>query len=383
MSFENPTQIQLGMRGEFVGIFYRVAGRLVMSMEEAGETYYWNEFHLVADDGTTATLVHEETERGAEYRMFVLFEPSNPITAAEAADKRLGDVLNIDGKSLRVTCVDESRVCFIEGEAPEGVELGDVARYFNAESGNKMIVVSWTGNEVEFYRGFTFPAHAVAGAFGITSVPKNAFQHLSGEEQPSTAGASAVKAVAVVIAIIIAGALWWSCNSNRSRSAAPPKLPKARLAVGKSGVWVGTRYRIVGRAVVENARVGKRLLRHEYAVTSESGDEALLIQGTEKDEDDWLLLSPVRLATSLTPQQAATRRLGDTIELNESSARVSEMSRARVQSAEGTIPLSAGATLYALIARAGKEMFVLRWNETEVSAYRVTMLSEKTGSSFK
>ncbi|MEI9864534.1 MAG: hypothetical protein WDN00_08275 [Limisphaerales bacterium] len=33
----------------------------------------------------------------------------------------------------------------IEGRAPDGVEVGDVANYFNAEAGDMMQVVSWTG----------------------------------------------------------------------------------------------------------------------------------------------------------------------------------------------------------------------------------------------
>ena len=52
------------MTGAFVGKNYRIAGRIVLSMEESGETYYWNEFHLIGDDGKCATLVFEQTENG-------------------------------------------------------------------------------------------------------------------------------------------------------------------------------------------------------------------------------------------------------------------------------------------------------------------------------
>ena len=75
--------------------------------------------------------------------------------------------------------MDESLVCEIEGEAPEGVELGDVAHYFNAESGNEMVVVSWTGDEVEFYRGVNIPARAVSSAFGVSAVPSGALSRLN------------------------------------------------------------------------------------------------------------------------------------------------------------------------------------------------------------
>lgn len=48
-------------------------------------------------------------------------------------------LVDITGKPMRVTCVDESRVLQIEGEAPEGVEVGDIAHYFNAETASDMV----------------------------------------------------------------------------------------------------------------------------------------------------------------------------------------------------------------------------------------------------
>ena len=104
--------------------------------------------------GESATLVYEETEHGREWRLFTLFEPgvSDDRRGRRHQTRRRPD-LNLDGTDVRVTLVDQSRVYHIEGQAPEGVELGDVADYFNAEGGNNMVVVSWTGEEVECYRG--------------------------------------------------------------------------------------------------------------------------------------------------------------------------------------------------------------------------------------
>lgn len=153
MSTRNPTPLRVGMKGTLLGNPCRIAGRLVLGMEEEGEIYYWTEFNVLTDSGENLTLVYEATESGAEWRIFRLFEPDYPISAADAATKRVGDTIYLDDDGLKVTCVDESRVYHIEGEAPEGVTVGDVAHYFNAERGQRMIVVSWTGDEVECFRG--------------------------------------------------------------------------------------------------------------------------------------------------------------------------------------------------------------------------------------
>src|SRR6266542_787165 len=111
MSLANPTQLRIGAIGNLEGVDYRVVGRVVMSVTEDGETYYWDEFNLGTGFGQNATLVYEETEPGGEWRLFTMFEPEYPITAEDAATKRVGDPLNLDGTDVHVTLVDKSRVC--------------------------------------------------------------------------------------------------------------------------------------------------------------------------------------------------------------------------------------------------------------------------------
>jgi hypothetical protein len=65
-----------------------------------------------------------------------MFEPAHSLTAAEAAAKRPGDALNLEGTPVFVRFVSTSRVYAIEGKAPEGVKVGDEAHYFNANSPN-------------------------------------------------------------------------------------------------------------------------------------------------------------------------------------------------------------------------------------------------------
>jgi len=118
LSYRNPTPIQIGMTGTISGTQYRVAGRVVLGEEEAGATYYWNEFNLETDAGEAVTLVYEETERGGEWRLFRMFDPPHPMSAADAATKRIGDPLNLDGTQVFVRFVSKSRVYQVDGKRP-------------------------------------------------------------------------------------------------------------------------------------------------------------------------------------------------------------------------------------------------------------------------
>lgn len=380
MSHANPTPLRVGMTGDIAGRNYRIAGRIVMSMDEAGETYYWNEFNLIGGDGQCATLVYEETEDGPVWRLFTLIDPMIPLAAADVAGKRVGDPVDFGEGTFHVTCVDESRVCFIEGEAPEGVERGDIAHYFNAEAGNQMVVVSWTGDEVEVYRGVTLPARAVANAFGVSAVPSGALSQLS---QSSGGGNKLLSGIpllfGVVVALLFIVKMRSGCAST-TRTERPPRLPAAQLSVGSAGRLNATQYRITGHAVVEVAHVGKRYLRHEYSVVDEAGNEAFLWQGTEEGADKWMLATPFTPAQPLRPAEAGALRLGQAAALDDAGARIADLFLLRVGKVEGAPNWSSGAELYGFIARnskTAKEASVALWNNTAITFYRVVPTAEK------
>ena len=167
MNFANPTNLKVGLKGRFAGKEFILTGRVVMGVTIAGETYYWQEYQLQADTGENAVLVFEPDEAGNAWRLFTEFNPDYTLTAAEAAAKQVGDSLNLTGTDVRVTLVQSSKVYYLEGQAPEGVTVGSRANYFNAEAGDVMQVVSWTGREVEYYNGLSLSATAVARAFQL------------------------------------------------------------------------------------------------------------------------------------------------------------------------------------------------------------------------
>jgi hypothetical protein len=379
MSFPNPTPIRVGMTGTFSGRVYHVAGRIVMGMEEAGETYHWNEFHLVGADGQTATLVFEEAEAGATWRMFTDLTPQQPMSVAEATAQRVGDTVNLDGAPKPVTLVDESRVLYIEGQAPEGVELDDVARYFNAEAGGQMIVVSWTGDEIEFYRGLDLPQRAVAAAFNL---PNGAFRPTQPAREASPAKAGVGGKIGGAFVVLLIGAMALPVfKALRPCPAGPvkPALPAAPLSIGSTGRLDGVTYRVQGHAVVEIAEVGALFDRHEYQLADEGESPALLVYGWRPGAQSWLLLTPFEPARPLTPQQAAAQRGGQMLDLDGTPVPVKELFRAKIgrtQNAELS-ELNEGAVLYGFLARAGSNIFLARWRESGISFYRGQILSAK------
>jgi uncharacterized protein DUF4178 len=385
MSFTNPTPLRLGMAGTIDGKQYRVAGRVVMGMEEDGEIYYWNEFNMVSDAGDSVTLVFEETDRGGEWRLFTLFEPEYPISAQDAASKRRGDPLNLDGTDVRVTLVDESRVYRIEGEAPEGVEVGDVSKYFNAEAGNTMQVVSWSGEEVECYNGTNLRPGMVAAAFNLPpekfrSTPTTDSANLFSIGQGGS-GSGAFKGVIAFLMVAVIGVCVLANFRNLFNRRSPVTKTSAApspLVLGNTGALNGTTYRVRAHALVEMAEVGRMFNRHEYFLDDGSGNVALLICGSASDVRAWSLFAPMRPLVPLTPQQAGAVRWGETVNVEGIVTPADELFRSTIEAAENPdLPAwNRGATFLGFSSRSGPILLFVRWNEREIQFYRGETLAE-------
>ncbi len=389
MSFANPTPLKVGMQGTFSGHRYGVAGRIVMGMEEDGETYYWNEFNLVGTEGQTATLVFEEGESGGEWRMFTLFEPEYPMTVSDAATRRVGDRLNLEGNDVRVTLVDESRVYHIEGEAPEGVEVGDVAQYFNAEAGKYMVVVSWTGDEVEYYRGIDLTSGLVATAFNLQR------EQLDASSQPgaanlfpssSLAGGSEmiskrVLQVALGILLVFLGfGGYMSCRSQRQPAPrAKVNAPVAPLTLGSEAELDGRTWRLQDHALVEIALVGRLFDRHEYHLTDAETNRALLVCGLNPDDQEWVLFTLLEPITAPSPVQAAVLRVGERINVDGLMVNVTELFQSVVRQSEsiGSPNLMNGAVQFGFLARSNSTVVLARWNAGGIAFHRGRAFSAK------
>ena len=378
MSFENPTLLRVGMYGNFAGRDYRVAGRVVMGETEGGETYYWNEFNLESTDGRYADLVFEETEHGGEWRLFTLFKPEYPMTAADAATKRVGDRLNLTGEDVRVTLRSTSRVYHIEGQAPEGVEVGDVANYFNAEAGNDMQVVSWTGDEVEYYNGVNIPQSVVATAFHVprasdsSSFSDSDSSWLGGNAEHYDSGVKFfLKAALVIFFFFIVLGRHFSC-SNESAPVKKVNAGAPPLTVGATGKLLGRNYHITAHAVVEIAEVGARFERHEYQLTDDDGLTGLLVCGIKPDDKDWRLFEPLLVVPMPRPQEFAAKKAGDMVTIEGMTGEVRDLFLSTVRQVDGapSTDWQPGDVRFGFEAQGERELLLIRWNSTVVSVQR-------------
>lgn len=392
MSFENPTPLIVGATGTLDGRRVRVAGRVVVGMEESGETYSWNEFNVVDSFGRASTLVFEETEAGPEWKLFKFIEPLRVMSVSDAAAKRVGDMVDLDGMPTRVTLVAESRVLCIEGQGPDGVEVGDVAKYFNADRGDRMLVVSWTGEEVEFFEGRDLPAQAVAEAFGLPG-DAPALRRTSGFSRDTSATKGGNSIIGYVVFAVFAFFSLFSCTQcnqgttsrQPSRATAPLPAPKKaapllRLNPGAQGTLAQIRYTIEGHALVEIARVGTRHDEHEYSLAGGAGERALLINALNGLEKEWHLLQPVtgipELLT-LSPQEAATRRKGAPIPLGGRTYYITSLYQATTRVTDGAGASTVWPPLqYGFIAQDGPDWLVARWTEQGVRFFRGRTVSE-------
>jgi len=339
--------------------------------------------------------VFEETESGGEWKLFREFTPSQPMTAREAASKRVGDTVNLDGTPTRVTLVDQSRVYQIEGQAPEGVEVGDVANYFNVDTGNRMLVASWTGDEIEFYEGLDAPTDGVAETFGFPRDATSNTVRFSGDATrgfatgtsatgSNTAAGSSTSSgmfTKLVFVLVTAASLFgaYSCYSNRrssrvSSSAPPPKqaAPAFKLPNGAHGSLGQHNYTIDSQAVVEVARVSGRFERREYEVRDETTQGALLINGLSGGSKEWHLLNRVTSPPDLTPYDAATKRRNAPVNVDGHTLQVTDLFQSKALSAEGPESNTAlpGVVQYGFVARQAGDWLIARWTENQIQFFR-------------
>lgn len=336
MNTANPTRIRVGMTGTFAGKAYTVIARVVMGMDEDGETYFWNEFYLSDGSDRIALLVCEEVYGAQQWRLFTEFAPPQPMPARAAGLKRVGDRVEFDGISAEVTVVDESRVHHIEGKAPDWVIVGDVAQYFNAEAAGKMWVVSWSGDEVEYYRGMQLHGELVAQALGLPASDFSPAPASLGGVTKETVAKFGLLAMFIGFVVTLIYYTKFNPKDRQSsqpttRVASPPAVlqraaaPPPPLKVGTNVVVDGRTYQVATHRVTGFTRVNRQWNANHYQLTNEQGSTLILLVRPNASGTNWHALEPFTPTNPPTPLVAGALRVGDRVTLDDFNGVIGEI----------------------------------------------------------
>jgi hypothetical protein len=151
------------------------------------------------------------------------------------------------------------------------------------------------------------------------------------------------------------------------------------LTTGSAGRLQGKEFRIQTQTLVEIALVGRRFERHEYYLTAGDGDKALLVCGSAPGARGWILFTPLHPASAVTPQQAATVRRGQTVNVEGALALVSDLFQSTVRQvespeADGRKP---GDVLYCFAGASDRGEVLARWDASRIEFFQGQTVSEK------
>jgi hypothetical protein len=351
----------------------RVTGRAVFGVSQ-GETYSWNEFRLVDDSGDLATLVHEETEDGPTWQLFLPFTPVRPIPAYEAEVKFVGQTMELEGVLATIKFKGKSVLHFLEGERSDNERVGDVASYFNAESDNREFVVSWTGDKVECYRGKNLSAAKVAEAFGLPLPQPSLSSRLFGEDT-SRRNSRIVGVISwIIIAAVFVFARVGGGSDASDREIAPPVKQTTHapaIALQQPGTIDHDIFTPVGRTELEIAGVDRTYGLDEFNLIGADRRPAILLPALDAQPHDWFLLRALDSSDDLTPYAAAEKHKGGTVSIDGHVFTITRLVRFKALSTAGKPEslLPVGAFEYGLIARTQDQWLLVRWNETHLELF--------------
>ncbi len=374
MSFftrRNPTKLGVDAVGRLAGDNYRVVGRIAMT-NSAG--FRWQEYHLRKNGGGSRLLVYE----AGEWKLFQLFEPTKAVPLEDLPLARDGGLLRLNGEPLHVEYVESSKVLYVEGEAPEGYVTGAESRYINGRLGDHMIVISWKGPEVEYYRGRNLAEFQVRHAFSLPA--PNLWRRAVEAFQMSNWSLAQVF-WAVFVCLILALRFADFIPDSPTYSAPSPTVTASSpgLAPGQRGELDHLSYQIEAHALVEVRRPGQTFVRNEYTLVDPSGATALLVQGLDAKSEDWLLLTPESSLAGVSPltfarwtkgkMPSGQPKQGNVLYLFQSVARTIDGARTEDPwRGPGTVE-------YGFLATTGKDYLFVRWTEERAMHYTGTRLA--------
>ncbi|HUC86180.1 MAG TPA: hypothetical protein VL970_13370, partial [Candidatus Acidoferrales bacterium] len=160
-----PRPLELGATGTLFNKKYQVSGHAVVDIAEVGVNWERHEYELTDDSGATALLVCGDKPDGADWIFFEPLIPMISLTAKEAAAKKVGDVVEIDGFGGKVTDIFLSTLEQTEGMKLSGIKSGAISYGLRGIDENRVLLARWNDAGIQYYRGRILPAKKGAACF--------------------------------------------------------------------------------------------------------------------------------------------------------------------------------------------------------------------------
>lgn len=163
LTIEPLRPIHPGDRATLDGVSYEVTGWMRYQGRYGTETWIWDEWMLVGDDGSVRWLSYDPEDG-------FLLQTRQPITTPfdpDASRLQVGD-----GISAEVTERDEAELIALRGELTWQARVGDRIRYVEAERGDTHYSVEYSREEVELSAGQLVSSKGIRHAFGYERPPE-------------------------------------------------------------------------------------------------------------------------------------------------------------------------------------------------------------------
>ena len=222
--FRNTTPLKPGMKARFGSVDYELIGRIVWSMVEEGEKYYWTEFQLLGADGSTYFLELDE----GQWKLSQKFTPLTPFDPTK--DYSVGMHVTLDSAAATITDRAVATIEHIEGELTYRAEVGDVMQYVDAKRVSTFYSVEWTEESIEYYRGRYLSEREVLQAFDLKEL-------LAAADRKAAARASRGKFALVCLGASILAFVFWGMSFGAGKLISQNSVDVTRI--GPDGVRFG------------------------------------------------------------------------------------------------------------------------------------------------
>jgi hypothetical protein len=162
-----PAPLTIGSAGNLRGTTYRINGHSVVETAKVGQLFDRHEYQLTGDNGSPAALVFGWRPGAKTWLLLSPFQPVNPMTPQQAAARRWGEKVDLDGVPVPVTELFRSTIRKIESAESADLTNGSVLYGFTAQSGTNLFIARWQEGGITFHRGELLPAEMVVNAFAL------------------------------------------------------------------------------------------------------------------------------------------------------------------------------------------------------------------------